>query len=181
MKRFISLLLVLCTFITMLCGCDAKDKKETVEENNIQEQLDKASTTPFEKYPELVRDDSPTKKIGGEVIDAFKKVTHDKPMMSLSNVFNEDEIRAFDEKIRKEGIIPEYVCELKIDGLSVSLKYQKGILVSAATRGDGIIGEDITHNVKTIKTIPLKLKKELKTMNHFLKMPEMPQQDQLDN
>ena len=114
-----------------------------------------------EKYPELVRDDSPTKKIGGEVIDAFKKVTHDKPMMSLSNVFNEDEIRSFDEKIRKEGIIPEYVCELKIDGLSVSLKYQKGILVSAATRGDGVIGEDITHNVKTIKTIPLKLKEPI--------------------
>ena len=110
-----------------------------------------------EKYPELVRDDSPTKKIGGEVIDAFKKVTHEKPMMSLSNVFNEEEIRAFDEKIRKEGIIPEYVCELKIDGLSVSLKYQKGLLVSAATRGDGVVGEDITHNAKTIKTIPLQL------------------------
>jgi len=114
-----------------------------------------------EKYPELVRDDSPTKKVGGEVIDAFKKVTHEKPMMSLSNVFNEEEIRAFDERIRKEGINPEYVCELKIDGLSVSLKYQKGVLVSAATRGDGVVGEDITHNAKTIKTIPLKLKEPL--------------------
>jgi len=114
-----------------------------------------------EKYPELVRTDSPTKKIGGEVIDVFKKVTHEKPMMSLSNVFNEDEIKSFDERIRKEGIIPEYVCELKIDGLSVSLKYQKGVLVSAATRGDGIVGEDITHNAKTIKTIPLKLKEPI--------------------
>ena len=114
-----------------------------------------------EKYPELVRDDSPTKKIGGEVIDAFKKVTHDKPMMSLSNVFNEDEIKNFDERIRKEGINPEYVCELKIDGLSVSLKYKNGVLVSAATRGDGITGEDITHNAKTIKTIPLKLKEPI--------------------
>ena len=114
-----------------------------------------------EKYPEYTRDDSPTKKIGGEVIDSFKKVTHEKPMMSLSNVFNEDEIRAFDERIRKEGITPKYVCELKIDGLSVSLKYQKGILVSAATRGDGITGEDITHNAKTIKTIPLKLKEPI--------------------
>ena len=114
-----------------------------------------------EKYPDLVRDDSPTKKIGGEVIDGFKKVTHDKPMMSLSNVFNEDELRDFDNKIKKEGINPEYICELKIDGLSVSLKYQKGILISAATRGDGITGEDITHNAKTIKTIPLKLKKEI--------------------
>jgi len=114
-----------------------------------------------EKYPELARDDSPTKKVGGEVIDAFKKVTHEKPMMSLSNVFNEDEIKAFDERIKKEGINPEYVCELKIDGLSVSLKYEKGILVSAATRGDGIVGEDITHNAKTIKTIPLKLKEPI--------------------
>ena len=114
-----------------------------------------------EKYPELVRDDSPTKKIGGEVIDAFKKVTHDKPMMSLSNVFNEDEIKNFDERIRKEGINPEYVCELKIDGLSVSLKYKNGVLVSAATRGDGITGEDIIHNAKTIKTIPLKLKEPI--------------------
>ena len=114
-----------------------------------------------EKYPELVRDDSPTKKIGGEVIDEFKKVIHDKPMMSLSNVFNEEELRNFDEKIIKEGIKPEYVCELKIDGLSVSLKYKNGEFVSAATRGDGIVGEDITHNVKTIKSIPLRLKKAI--------------------
>ena len=114
-----------------------------------------------EQNPELVREDSPTKKVGGEVIDGFKKITHDKPMMSLSNVFNEEEIKSFDERIKKEGFIPEYVCELKIDGLSVSLKYQKGVLVSAATRGDGIVGEDITHNVKTIKTIPLKLKQEI--------------------
>ena len=114
-----------------------------------------------EKYPELAREDSPTKKVGGEVIDAFKKVTHEKPMMSLSNVFNEDEIKLFDERIKKEDINPEYICELKIDGLSVSLKYKKGVLVSAATRGDGIIGEDITHNAKTIKTIPLKLKEPI--------------------
>lgn len=114
-----------------------------------------------EKYPSFVRDDSPTKKIGGEVIDEFKKVVHDKPMMSLSNVFNEEEIRDFDEKIRKEGIIPQYVCELKIDGLSVSIKYKNGEFVSAATRGDGITGEDITHNARTIKSIPLKLKEKI--------------------
>lgn len=114
-----------------------------------------------EKYPDLVREDSPTKKIGGEVIEDFKKITHDKPMMSLSNVFNEEEVRLFDERIKKEGIIPEYVCELKIDGLSVSLKYKNGKFVSAATRGDGITGEDITHNAKTIKTIPLKLKENI--------------------
>lgn len=110
-----------------------------------------------EKHPEFIREDSPTKKIGGEVIEGFKKVTHDKPMMSLSNVFNEEEIRQFDARIKKEGINPQYVCELKIDGLSVSLKYAKGKFISAATRGDGITGEDITHNAKTIKTIPLKL------------------------
>ena len=132
----------------------------TIEDQEYDKYLRELYTLE-EKYPELVRDDSPTKKIGGEVIDAFKKVTHEKPMMSLSNVFNEDEIKSFDEKIKKEGITPEYVCELKIDGLSVSLKYQKGILVSAATRGDGLIGEDITHNVKTIKTIPLKLKEPI--------------------
>ena len=114
-----------------------------------------------EKYPEYVLPDSPTKKIGGEVIEEFAKVVHDKPMMSLSNVFNEDEIRAFDARIRKEGINPKYVCELKIDGLSVSLRYRNGILLTGATRGDGITGEDITHNVKTIKTVPLKLEKDI--------------------
>ncbi len=109
------------------------------------------------KHPEFIRSDSPTKKVGGVILDKFEKVTHKIPMMSLADVFNEDEIREFDERIRKEGIKPEYVCELKIDGLSVSLKYENGLLVSAATRGDGYIGEDITHNVKTIKQVPLKL------------------------
>ena len=79
-------------------------------------------------------------------------------MMSLSDVFSESELVAFDERIKKEGINPQYMCELKIDGLSVSLLYEKGKLVRAATRGDGTTGEDITHNVKTIKVIPLKLK-----------------------
>lgn len=110
-----------------------------------------------EKHPEYIREDSPTKKIGGVILDKFDKVTHKIPMMSLADVFNEDEIREFDSRIRKEGINPEYVCELKIDGLSVSLKYENGLLVSAATRGDGFVGEDITHNVKTIKQVPLKL------------------------
>ena len=81
--------------------------------------------------------------------------------MSLSNVFNEEEIRSFDQRIRKEFKNPKYVCELKIDGLSVSLTYEKGILKTAATRGNGFIGENITHNVKTIKSIPLKLNKEI--------------------
>ncbi len=109
------------------------------------------------KYPEYAYPDSPTKRVGGEVIDKFNKVTHKIPLLSISDVFNEDEIREFDNRIKKMGIEPEYVCELKIDGLAVSLQYEKGVLVRGATRGDGIIGEDITHNVKTIKVIPLKL------------------------
>ena len=114
-----------------------------------------------EKHPEWVREDSPTKKIGGKVLDKFEKITHDIPMMSLSNVFNEEEIETFSERIKKEGFNPKYVCELKIDGLSVSLKYKNGKFVSAATRGDGVVGEDITHNVLTIKSLPLKLKKDI--------------------
>lgn len=114
-----------------------------------------------EEYPELVRSDSPTQHAGGKIIDGFEKVEHKIPMMSLSDVFSESEVIAFDERIRKEGIHPQYMCELKIDGLSVSLLYEKGVLVRAATRGDGIIGEDITHNAKTIKTIPLKLNEEV--------------------
>jgi len=114
-----------------------------------------------EKYPEYVLLESPTKRVGGEVLDKFSKINHKIPMLSLGNVFNEDEVRDFDNKIKKLGINPEYVCELKIDGLSVSLIYEKGILKSGATRGDGVVGEDITHNVKTIKVIPLKLAQEI--------------------
>ena len=114
-----------------------------------------------EKYPEFSYDDSPTKRVGGEVIDSFNKVNHVIPMMSLSDVFSESEVVGFDERIRKEGFNPKYVCELKIDGLSVSLLYRDGKLVRAATRGDGVVGEDITHNVKTIKSVPLVLKEKI--------------------
>ncbi|MBQ8871585.1 MAG: NAD-dependent DNA ligase LigA, partial [Bacilli bacterium] len=114
-----------------------------------------------EKYPELVRDDSPSVRVGGKVIDDFIKVTHEIPMLSLSNVFNESDIINFDEKIKKEVKNPKYVAELKIDGLSVSLLYKEGKLVRAATRGDGVTGEDITHNVRTIKTVPLTLSKPI--------------------
>ena len=114
-----------------------------------------------EMHPEWLREDSPTQHAGGKIIEGFEKVSHKIPMMSLSNVFSESEIMDFDRKIKKEGVTPNYVCELKIDGLSVSLLYEKGKLVRAATRGDGTIGEDITHNAKTIKTIPLKLKEEV--------------------
>ena len=114
-----------------------------------------------EKYPELKIANSPTSRIGGEAVSEFKKIVHEKPMMSLSNVFNEDEIIEFDKRVKKEIKDPKYVVELKIDGLSVSLLYKDGELVRAATRGDGVTGEDITHNVKTIKTIPLKLKEKI--------------------
>ena len=114
-----------------------------------------------EAHPDWIKDYSPTRHAGGKVLDGFQKVEHKIPMMSLPDVFSESELIAFDERIKKEGINPKYMCELKIDGLSVSLLYEKGKLVRAATRGDGRVGEDITHNVETIKTIPLKLKEEV--------------------
>ena len=109
------------------------------------------------KHPEWITPDSPSQRVGGEVLDGFQKVTHERMMLSLGNIFNEDELIAFDDRIR--GIYPqvEYVCELKIDGLAVSLVYADGRLDYGATRGDGTVGEDITHNVKTIKSIPLKI------------------------
>ena len=112
-------------------------------------------------HPEWKRKDSPTEHVGGEVIDSFRKVEHTIPMLSLGDVFSEDEIVSFLERIENSGFHPKYVCELKIDGLSVSLHYENGLLVQAATRGNGVVGEDITHNVKTIKSIPLKLKKDI--------------------
>ena len=114
-----------------------------------------------EKYPEYKHPNSPTTRVGGEVIDKFNKIHHEKPMLSLPDVFNEDEIASFADKIESEVDHPGFVCEQKFDGLSVSLIYKKGILISGATRGDGVVGEDITHNVKTIKSIPLKLKEPI--------------------
>ena len=114
-----------------------------------------------EKYPDLADPNSPTKRVGGEAIDKFNKVAHAIPMISLANVFNEEEIRDFDKRIRNAGFNPTYVCELKIDGLSVSLHYEHGKLKFAATRGDGVTGEDITENVKTIKTVPLDLGQDI--------------------
>ena len=108
-----------------------------------------------EKYPDIMRVDSPSQRIGNAVISKFEKVKHKVPLMSIADVFNEEELIDWDKKIRKEIGECEYVCELKIDGLSVNLTYENGKLVSAATRGDGTIGEDITHNVKTIKSIPI--------------------------
>ena len=114
-----------------------------------------------EEYPEYKSDASPTQRVGGKVLSKFGKIKHDKPMLSLPDVFNEEEIENFYNKIINAGISPHFVCEQKIDGLSVSLIYKKGILYSAATRGDGIVGENITNNVKTIKNVPLKLRKDI--------------------
>ncbi|MCM3612729.1 NAD-dependent DNA ligase LigA [Planococcus sp. MERTA32b] len=110
-------------------------------------------------YPDLVFPDSPTQRVGGAPISNFEKVTHDRPMLSLSNVFGEDDLREFDKRVRSgAGEKIEYVCELKIDGLAVSLIYEDGKFVRGATRGDGRVGEDITVNLRTIRSIPLKLK-----------------------
>lgn len=112
-------------------------------------------------YPELKKEDSPTLRVGGQVLDKFEKVTHETPMLSFDDIFNEDEIVSFDERIRKTCPNACYTLEPKMDGLSGSLVYEKGVLVRAATRGDGVIGENITHNVKTIKSVPLRLSKEI--------------------
>lgn len=114
-----------------------------------------------EKYPEYKKDTSPTMRVGGFVAKEFRKINHQIPMLSLGNVYNEEDIIKFDERIKKEVNDSKYVCELKIDGLSISLRYEKGVLISGATRGDGITGEDITYNVKTINSIPLELKKKI--------------------
>lgn len=114
-----------------------------------------------EKYPNLKRSDSPTLRVGGKVVDKFEKVTHESPMLSFDDIFNEDEIILFDERIKKTCPNATYTLEPKMDGLSGSLLYEKGVLKRAATRGDGLIGENITHNVETIKSVPLRLNKAL--------------------
>lgn len=121
-----------------------------------------------EKYPELLTPDSPSQRVGGDPLPEFVKVLHKVNQWSFNDAFSPDHVRAFDERVKKfikaetgsEGN-PTYVCELKIDGLKVVLEYEKGILVRAATRGDGVTGEDVTHNVRTISAVPLKLTKPL--------------------
>ncbi|MGG3739027.1 NAD-dependent DNA ligase LigA [Aeribacillus pallidus] len=114
------------------------------------------------QYPELKTPDSPSQRVGGEPLDAFKKVEHKIPMLSLGNAFNEADLRDFDRRVRQAvGDDVRYVCELKIDGLAVSLRYENGVFVQGATRGDGTTGEDITENLKTIKSIPLRLKRDV--------------------
>ena len=112
-------------------------------------------------YPDQVLADSPTHRIGGKVLDGFEKYSHQYPLYSLQDAFSREELEAFDARVRKEVAHPTYICELKIDGLSISLTYEKGILVAGATRGDGSIGENITENLKRVKDIPLTLPEEL--------------------
>ena len=115
-----------------------------------------------EKFPELKSADSPTVRIGGTVLDMFEKVVHEIPLLSLGNAFNEQDLRDFDRRIRQVvGEDYSYVCELKIDGLAVSLRYENGLFVQGSTRGDGTIGEDITSNLRTIKSLPLRLRENV--------------------
>src|SRR5690554_5791020 len=123
------------------------------------EELEKA-------YPHLLDPNSPTQKVGGSITQGFRTVQHRWPMLSLGNTYNEQELRDFDERIRKAiGDEFAYVCELKFDGLSISLTYENGRLKQAVTRGDGVQGDEVTANIRTIKTIPNVLK------------PQMPQQE----
>lgn len=139
-------------------------------------------------FPNIKKEDSPTNKVGGQTLASLDKVTHLYQLLSLSNAFNEKDIIEFDKRIKKQVKNPEYVCELKLDGLAVALYYEKGILKTAATRGNGTIGEDITHNVRTIKTLPLKLKEEIDLIVHgeifmkkdtFNKLNKIRQEDNL--
>ena len=111
------------------------------------------------EHPEYLSTDSPSQRVGGQITKEFKNVKHKYPMLSLGNTYNEEDVRDFDERIKKAGVSDfEYVCELKYDGVSISLTYIDGKLVQAVTRGDGEKGDDVTTNVKTINSIPLKLR-----------------------
>lgn len=114
-----------------------------------------------EKHPELKTDDSPTVRVGGPPLSQFEKINHDTPMLSLGNAFNEEDLRRFDQRVREKVDNVRYTCELKIDGLAVSLKYVNGRFVQGLTRGDGTTGENITENLKTIHAIPLTIKEPL--------------------
>ena len=113
-----------------------------------------------EEHPELQTPDSPTLRVGGRPAEGFAEYVHRRPMLSLDNSYNLEDLRAFDERCRKlaDGRAFEYVAELKIDGLSLSVHYENGLLVRGVTRGDGRVGEDVTQNVRTIHSVPLRLK-----------------------
>ncbi len=139
------------------------DKEEISAEalDSLKDELVRIET----QYPELITPDSPSQRVAGRPLAAFKKVKHKVPQWSLGDVFTEEDVREFDERVRRmlfqelhEHVTPAYVCELKIDGLKLVLEYQKGKLVLALTRGDGVVGEDVTHNARTIESVPLALK-----------------------
>lgn len=131
-------------------------------EDSVYDQLLHELIALEEANPEFIYPDSPTQRVGGTVLEGFKKVTHETAMLSLSNAFDEADIRDFDRKIEQAiGKNYSYVCELKIDGLAISLRYENGVFVQGATRGDGSVGEDITANLKTIRAIPLRLKEPI--------------------
>ena len=128
----------------------------TLTDNEYDSLLDELFRLEAE-YPNLVLPESPTKSVGTKILDSFQKITHGTPMFSLADVFNEDEVESFVNRVKKEVENPEFTCELKMDGLGVNLTYKEGLLISAATRGDGVVGEDITNNIKTIKYVPIRL------------------------
>ncbi len=123
-------------------------------------------------HPELITPDSPTQRVGGRPAEGFPEVVHTRQMLSLDNSYNIDELRAFDERCRRlaEGRPLEYVAELKIDGLSLSLQYEDGVLARGVTRGDGRIGEDVTQNARTIRSVPLRLRSEAKRIDAALEV-----------
>ena len=127
------------------------------EYDRLMQELIKLET----KFPQLITKNSPTQRVGGEVLEGFQKVEHSIPMLSLGNAFNEADIRDFDRRVRQAVGDVTYVCELKIDGLAISLRYENGQFVQGATRGDGTVGEDITANLRTIRSIPLQLKEDV--------------------
>lgn len=124
------------------------------------------------EHPELITPDSPTQRVGGRPAEGFPEVVHTRQMLSLDNSYNIDELRAFDERCRRlaEGRALEYVAELKIDGLSLSLQYEDGLLLRGVTRGDGRIGEDVTQNARTIRSVPLRLKSQAKGIEGALEV-----------
>ena len=132
---------------------DNPEISDTLYDSLIQELIALES-----QFPKLITTDSPTQRVGGSPLAAFNRVTHRESMISLADAFNEGDLRDFHRRVTESvGDQVEYIVELKIDGLAISLTYENGILVTAATRGDGTVGEDVTQNVKTIKSVPLRL------------------------
>ena len=137
------------------------EDKPTVEDY-VYDKEDAELVAIEEQYPDLITSDSPTQRVGGKVLEGFEKDTHDIPLYSLNDVFSKEELIAFDQRVQKAvGRVVDYCCELKIDGLSVSLRYEDGNFVRGATRGDGTVGENITENLKTVRSVPIKLKEPM--------------------